>query len=91
MFLKSFVCLLSVLNLFVGIHAAEERRASGDAVDGEDDANVEDVGRDGAVVSDKAGDDEEPEEDSMSLKPSPDADHFFFFTKPVGMGLGMFS
>lgn len=36
----------------------------------------------------QGGGEDELEEDSSSLKPSPDVDTFFLFTKPSGMGLG---
>jgi len=56
----------------------------GDIVDGEEEINVEDDGPvdDGALTGG-----EETEEDTQNLKPSPDADTTFLFTKPSGLGL----
>ncbi|XP_053207255.1 translocon-associated protein subunit alpha-like [Panonychus citri] len=75
--------LLIPLNLitpsFPGVDAADSKSAGSDTVEGEDEAAVEE---EGAVTG--TG---EEEDDGGSLKPSPDVDTYFMFTKPAGKGL----
>jgi translocon-associated protein subunit alpha len=67
-----------------------------DIVEGEEDADVDEgdatvetdegeAGDGGAVYSD--GEAAEEEEEEQSLKPSPDADTYLLFTKPLNMGM----
>jgi len=70
-------------------NAAEEalHEENADVLEGEEEANVEENQETGDVL--KSGGEEEEEDDSetVQLKPSPDIDSFFLFTKPSGMGL----
>ena len=55
----------------------------------EEEANVEENQETGDVL--KSGEEEEEDEsESILLKPSPDIDTFFLFTKPSDMGLGSY-
>ncbi|XP_015790503.1 translocon-associated protein subunit alpha [Tetranychus urticae] len=84
--------LLIPLNLFSptisfqGVDAADQKNepnAGSDSVEGEDEAAVEEDAGGDALVSGTG----EDEDDSLSLKPSPDVDTYFMFTKPAGKGL----
>jgi translocon-associated protein subunit alpha len=69
-------------------NAAEEalNEDNVDVLEGEEEANVEENQETGDVL--KSGEEEEEDEsESVLLKPSPDIDSFFLFTKPSDMGL----
>ena len=65
---------------FPGVEAGDSKNAGSDTVEGEDEAPVEE---EGGITG--TGEDED---DGVSLKPSPDIDTYFMFTKPAGKGLG---
>ena len=63
-----------------------------DVVEGEEEANVEEVNTDTLMTAEKSKNldenENEDEEETGLLKPNPDVDTYFLFTKPSGMGLG---
>jgi hypothetical protein len=72
-------------------NAAEEalNEDNADVLEGEEEANVEENQETGDVLK-SAEEEEEDENESVLLKPSPDIDTFFLFTKPSDMGLGFY-
>jgi len=79
--------LLPITLVFQGTSITVAADDRGDAVEGEEDGNVEDeagdLNVDGAVTGQDAEEDELPKRNS-----SPDADTYFLFTKPSQTGLG---
>jgi len=96
---KLLLILLLVLPTSLLLHSsglsgpifAKAVEDGGDVVEGEEAHVEDDVAGDpgdGAVVGAGGGEDDDDEEAEVKLlKPSPDADTYFLFTKPSGMGL----
>jgi len=99
MFQKLLLIVLLLIPISVILHengfsnsfyanAAEDalNEENADVLEGEEEANVDGENQETGDVL-KSGEEEDEESDSVQLKPSPDIDTFFLFTKPSALAL----